>query len=148
MSKARFFLSLCEEHLVTVALHDPGSPFKNNYYTNADIFGFELWDVPSSDPIVADHKIAKNYVGLFNNLVSEIDKKDICKYNSTKQRIGLERARVEKIYIPDNVWIKLKIDKPRKDQKILLQCLYLLFKNYGVRIIGINDMRKIDSLWY
>ena len=146
MSKAGFFLSLCEDHLVTVALHDPVSSSKN-HYTNADFFGFELWDVPSSDPIVADHRIAKNYVGLFNNL-AVIDKKDIRKYNSTKQRIGFERARVEKVYIPDNVWTRLKINNPREDQKIILQCLYLLFKNYGVRIVGMDDLRKIDSLWY
>jgi hypothetical protein len=149
MSKAQDFLLLfCEGHTVTVALHDLGSSAggKADLYVNTDIFGFELWDVPSEDPIVADNRVAKNYVGLFNNL-TVIDKKEIRKYNSTKQRISLERSKVEKVFIPDRIWVRLSIPKPSADQKLFMQCLYLLFRDFKVRIVGMSDQFKIDRLW-
>lgn len=148
MSKALQLLSLLEGHSVTVALHDFGVPTtKGKQFINTDIFGFELWDVPSEDPIVADNKVAKNYVSLFSNL-TVIEKKEIRKYNATKQRIGLERSRVEKVYIPDSVWSRLKISSPNADQKLFMQCLYILYKSYNVRIVGMSEMNRIEILWY
>jgi hypothetical protein len=140
MTKAQtLLLSLNEERIITVALHNPVSKNSDGeYYTNADIFGFELWDVPYNDTVIKGKRISTNYAGLFNNL-TPISKKEIKKYNSSKQRISFERARVEKVFIPDKVWNQLKIYHPRSDQKIFMQCLYLLFKNYNVRIVGIED---------
>lgn len=146
VSKAQYFISLCEERLVTVALHDPGSKEDNGYYSNADIFGFELWDVPYEDSIIKGKRISKNYVGLFNNMIP-ILKKDIRKYNLSKQRIGFERSRVERIYIPDKVWSQLKITNPRADQKLLMQCLYILYKSHNVRIAAMQDMATIEYFW-
>jgi hypothetical protein len=146
MTKARSFLSLCEDYTVTVALHDPGHIEDNEYYANAHIFGFELWGVPSIDPIVSKNRVVKSYVGLFNNMVV-ISKKDIRKYNLTKQRIFIERSRAERVYIPDKVWKDLNISEPRKDQKLLLQCLYILYKSYKVRIFGMQDFSNITRFW-
>jgi hypothetical protein len=146
MNKAQLFLSFCEDYTVTVALHNPGSPEQKDYYVNTHIFNFELWDVPSDDPIVSGNKLAKNYVGLFNNLTT-IVKKDIRKYNSTKQRISIELDTASKIFIPDNVWNQLKIVKPKRDQKLFLQCLSILYKQYKVRIMGMEDSSNIENFW-
>jgi len=146
VTKSSLFLSLCEESLVTVALHNPGTLVDDEYYTNAHIFGFELWNVPSTDPIVKDNRIVKSYVGLYNNM-AVIDKKEILKYNRTKRRISIERSRAERIYIADKVWKDLKITEPRKEQELLLQCLYILYKLYKVRIFGMQDFRIITRFW-
>ena len=146
MTKSSLFLSLCEEYLVTVALHDPGHIENGEYYVNAHIFGFELWNVPSTDSIVKDNRIVKSYVGLYNNM-AVIDKKEILKYNPTKRRIFIERSRAERVYIADKVWNDLKISEPRKDQKLLLQCLYILYKLHKVRIFGMQDFRIITRFW-
>lgn len=145
MNKAQAFLSLCEGSLVTVALHNPGVP-KEVYYENTHIFGFELWDVPREDEIVSGNRLAKSYVGLYENLAT-IDKKAIREYNSTKQRISIERSTAEKIFIPDNVWIKLKIHKPREDQKLFLQCLNILYSKHKVRLAGMEDFNNIRNFW-
>jgi hypothetical protein len=146
MTKAQALLSFLEEYKVIVALHNPGSPEQKEYYVNTHIFNFELWDVPSDDPIVSESKVAKSYVGLFNNAIV-IDKKAIRKFNSSKERISIERNNAAKIYIPDSVWNQLKISKPRDDQKLLLQCLNILFKLYGVRIFGMEDFNNIKRFW-
>lgn len=146
MSKAQDFLSLCEERLVTVALHDPGYKGDDGYYARADIFGFELWDVPYEDALLKGIKLARNYVSLFSNMTS-IQKKDIRKYNLSKQRIGFPRSRVERIFIPDKVWTRLKISNPREDQKLLMQCLYILFKTHKVRVAAIQDSSVIEYFW-
>jgi len=108
MSRAKAFLHFLEGYTITVALHNPGSPDQKEYYVNTHIFNFELWDVPSEDPIVKGNRKVTSYIGLFNN-IAVINKKDIRKYNSTKQRISIERSTAEKIYIPDSVWVRLKI---------------------------------------
>ena len=146
MTKAQVLLSLLEGSTVTVALHNVGDPNQQEYYTTTHIFGFELWDVPSDDPIVSENRIAKNYVGLFNNLAT-IQKKKIRKYNSTKHRISIVRDDVEKVYIPDSVWAGLKISNPRKDQKLLMQCLSILFSEYKVRLAGMEDFNVIRKFW-
>lgn len=139
MSKASSFLSsLQEERSIRIALHDPGTSF----YRNAVVLYFELWDVPSTDPVLNDRREAKSYVGLFQNM-QVIHKRKVLKYNSTKQRIGLERDRFSRIFIPDSVWKKVHILEPREDQKIFMQCVYLLYEKYGVRILGMEDMYKI-----
>ena len=146
MTKALDLLHLLEGSTVTVALQNVGDPSQKEFYKTTHIFGFELWDVPTSDPIVSENKIAKNYVGLFNNLAT-IQKKKIRKYNPTKQRISIVRDDVEKVFIPDSVWAGLKISNPRKDQKLFLQCLYILFNKYKVRLVGMEDFNIIRKFW-
>lgn len=146
MTKAQEFLHLLEGSTVTVALHNVGDPGQKEFYKTTHIFGFELWDVPSEDPIVSENRTAKNYVSLFSNLAT-IQKKKIRKYNSTKQRISIVRDDVEKIFIPDSVWAGLKISNPREDQRLLLQCLYILFNKYKVRLAGMEDFNVIRKFW-
>ena len=146
MTKAQALLAILEGSTVTVALHNVGDPNQKEYYTTTHIFGFELWDVPRSDSIVRENKIAKNYVGLFDNLAT-LEKKELRKYNPTKQRISIVRDDAEKVFIPDSVWAGLKISSPRKDQKLFLQCLNILFNRYKVRLAGMEDFNVIRKFW-
>lgn len=143
MTRANLIISMCEIRNITVALHDPG--IFEGFYSNADIFGFELWDVPTIDPLLNGKKIASNYTSLFSNL-AVIHKKDIRKHNDSKQRIGIEIRRLKEVYLPDNIWGRVNIETPRKDQILFMQCLYILFKEYGVKLIGMEERHNVHLM--
>lgn len=144
MSKAFKLLSILEERTVTVALFS-FRPKTGVYFNNVDIFGFELWDIPVDDPVISDIKICTSPYELFSKM-SKLNKSKLTKFNPTKQRIWLQRYIAEDIIIPDKVWIRLGIDDPSDDQVILMQCLVFLYKQYNVRIFGLDNQQVIKDL--
>lgn len=144
MSKALDLLELLDTESVVVALHNTGRKVLGKYYSNVDIFGFELWEVPLNDPLLSNATVSHNPYELYANMV-KLSKPKLRKYNPTKQRIGIQRYRAENIIIPDKVWIRLNIEEPTDYQTLLMQCLVILYKQHNVKIFGLENSQPIKD---
>ena len=145
MSKAQSFLTTIREATdVVVAFHNPGYYTENvGFYKNADIIYFELWNLPSDNRLVRSRHIADNYIDLWNR-TSVLNRSKLTPFNLSKKRVGYERVRLGRVYIPESVWMDLKIYDPRTDQKMYMAALNLLFLQHSVGIVG---MRKASDIY-